>query len=83
MDMNYQIIEILKNNFKDIRTDLNMKTEQKKHRLRFLCNEIFKIGPGVGFTSEDKVELINLIKEPKCKSFFFNNTFKAKNQRKI
>ena len=70
LDMNYQIIEILKNNFKDIRTDLNMKAEQKKHRLRFLCNEIFKIGPGVGFTSEEKEELINLIKKPKYKSFF-------------
>ena len=70
LDINYQIIEILKNNFKDIRTDINMKREQKKYRLRFLCNEIFKIGPGVGFTSEEKEELINLIKKPRYKSFF-------------
>ena len=70
LDINYEIIEILKKNFKDIRTDLNMELEQKKYRLRFLCNEIFKIGPGVGFTLKEKEELISLIKEPKCKSFF-------------
>ena len=70
LDINYQILDILKKNFKEIRPDINMGREQKKYRLRFLCNEIFKIGSGVGFTSEDKVELINLIKEPKCKSFF-------------
>ena len=47
-----------------------MKEEEKKYRLRFLCNKIFRIGPGVSFTSEEKAELINLLKEPKYKSFF-------------
>ena len=70
LDINYHIIEILKNNFKDIRTDIDMSIEQKKFRLRFLCNQIFKIGPGISFTSEEKEELISLIKEPNHKSFF-------------
>ena len=70
LDINFNIIKILKENFKDIRNDINMKEEEKKYRLRFLCNKIFRIGPGVSFTSEEKAELINLLKEPKYKSFF-------------
>ena len=70
LDINYHIIEMLKNNLKDIRTDIDMNIEQKKFRLRFLCNQIFKIGPGVSFTPEEKEELISLIKEPKNKSYF-------------
>ena len=70
LDINYHIMEILKKNFRDIRKDINMEKEQKKFRLRFLCNQIFKIGPGVGFSSEEKQELISLIKKPKHKTFF-------------
>ena len=70
LDINYNILKILKQNFKNIRNDINMEEEQKKFRLRFLCNQIFKIGPGVGFSLQEKEELIDLIKEPNYKSFF-------------
>ena len=70
LDLNYNIIKILKENFKDIRKDIDIKEEEKKYRLRFLCNKIFKIGPGVSFKKEEKDELINLIQEPEYKSFF-------------
>ena len=70
LDINFHIIKILKKNFKDIRNDLNIEEEEKKFRLRFLCKEIFKIGPGKGFTTEEKEELIELLKIPQCKSFF-------------
>ena len=70
LDINFHIIKILKKNFKDIRNDLNIEEEEKKYRLRFLCNKIFKIGPGKGFTTEEKEELIELLKIPQCKSFF-------------
>jgi len=35
-----------------------MKEEEKKFRLRYLCNKIFKIGPEVNFTSEEKDDLL-------------------------
>ena len=70
LDLNYNIIKILKESFKEIRNDIDIKEEEKKYRLRFLCNKIFKIGPGVSFTQEEKDELINLIQEPEYKSFF-------------
>ena len=70
LDINYNILRILKQNFRDIRTDINMDEEEKKYRLRYLCSEIFKIGPGKGFDSKEKDELIDLIKEPMHKSFF-------------
>ena len=70
LDLNYNIIKILKESFKEIRNDIDIKEEERKYRLRFLCNKIFKIGPGVSFTQEEKDELINLIQEPEYKSFF-------------
>ena len=63
LDINYNVILTLYNNFRDIRKDLNMEEEKKKHRLRFLCTKIFKIGPGVGFKPEEKKELISLLNE--------------------
>ena len=35
-----------------------MKEEEKKFRLRYLCNKIFKIGPEVSITSEEKDDLL-------------------------
>ena len=70
LDINYQVISIMQQNFRDIRKDLNMEEEEKKYRLRFLCTQIFKIGPGISFSPEEKKELIILLKEPFYKSYF-------------
>ena len=70
LDINYQVISTMHQNFRDIRKDLNMIEEEKKYRLRFLCTQIFKIGPGISFNPKEKKELINLLKEPFYKSYF-------------
>ena len=70
LDINYNVILKLHENFRDIRKDLNMKEEKKKARLRFLCTKIFKIGPGMNFKKEEKNELISMLKEPFYKSYF-------------
>ena len=70
LDINYQVISTMHQNFRDIRKDLNMIEEEKKFRLRFLCTQIFKIGPGISFNPKEKKELINLLKEPFYKSYF-------------
>ena len=70
LDINYQVISTLHQNFRDIRKDLNMEEEEKKFRLRFLCTQIFKIGPGISFNPKEKKELIVLLKEPFYKSYF-------------
>ena len=70
LDINYNVILKLYENFRDIRKDLNMEEEKKKYRLRFLCSKIFKIGPGVEFKQEDKNELISFLKEKQYKSYF-------------
>ena len=70
LDINYNTILILHNNFKDIRKDLDMEVEKKKYRLRFLCTKIFKIGPGVGFKPEEKSELLEFLNESSFKSYF-------------
>jgi hypothetical protein len=70
LDINYQVISTLHQNFREIRKDLNMEEEEKKYRLRFLCTQIFKIGPGISFSPEEKKELIILLKEPFYKSYF-------------
>ena len=70
LDINFNVILTLHKNFRNIRKDLNMEDEKNKFRLRFLCTQIFKFGPGVGFKPQEKKELITLLKEPKYKSFF-------------
>lgn len=70
LDINYNVILTLHQNFRDIRKDLNMEEEKKKARLRFLCTKIFKIGPGMNFKNEEKTELISLLKESFYKSYF-------------
>ena len=70
LDINYNTILTLHNNFRDIRKDLDMEVEKKKYRLRFLCTKIFKIGPGVGFKPEEKAELLEFLNEKSFKSYF-------------
>ena len=70
LNINYKVLSILHNNFRDIRKDLNMEEEGKKFRLRFLCDKIFKIGPGIDFKKEEKNELLTLLKEKKFKNYF-------------
>ena len=70
LDINYNVILKMYENFRDIRKDLDMEVEKKKYRLRFLCSKIFKIGPGVEFKQEDKNELISFLKEKQYKSYF-------------
>ena len=70
LDINYNVILTLSENFRDIRKDLNMEEEKKKARLRFLCTKIFKIGPGMNFKKEEKIELISMLKQSFYKSYF-------------
>ena len=70
LDINYNVILKLYENFRDIRKDLDMEEEKKKYRLRFLCSKIFKIGPGVEFKQEDKNELISFLNKKEYKSYF-------------
>ena len=70
LDINYKVILTLNNNLRDIRKDLNMEEEKKKHRLRFLCTKIFKIGPGMAFKKDEKKELISMLKDPFYKAYF-------------
>ena len=70
LDINYNVLLTLYENFREIRKDLNMDEEKKKHRLRFLCLKIFKIGPGVEFKKEEKDELISFFNEKSYKSYF-------------
>ena len=70
LDINYNVILKLYENFRDIRKDLNMEEEKQKYRLRSLCSKIFKIGPGIEFKQEDKNELISFLNKKEYKSYF-------------
>ena len=70
LDINYKVLEILHENLREIRKDLNFDEEKKKYRLRYLCTKIFKIGPGMAFKQEEKNELISMLKEQFYKSYF-------------
>ena len=70
LHINFEVISTLRNSFKDICKELNMEEETKKHRLRLLSSKIFKIGPNVTFSKEEKNELISLIKIPEYRNYF-------------
>ena len=70
LDIYYEVLKTLKNNFKEIRTDINMEEETKRKRLRYLCDRIFKFGNNVSFSSEEKNELMSFLEIPSFKNYF-------------
>ena len=70
LHINYEVISTLRKTFRNICEDLNMEEETKKHRLRILSLKIFKIGPNVNFSKEEKKELISYLKVPKFRNYF-------------
>ena len=70
LDIYFEVIKTLKKNFKDIRNDINMEEEEKRKRLRYLCERIFKIGSNVSFSKEEKKELLEFLEIPSFKLYF-------------
>ena len=70
LDIYYEVLKTLKNNFKEIRTDINMEEEEKRKRLRYLCDKIFKFGNNVSFSSEEKNELMSFLEIPSFRNYF-------------
>ena len=70
LHINYEVISTLRKTFRNICEDLNMEEETRKHRLRILSLKIFKIGPNVNFSKEEKKELISYLKVPKFRTYF-------------
>ena len=68
--INFGVISTLREHFKNIYNDLDMEEEAKKHRLRYLSLKIFKTGPKIIFTKEEKKELISLLKIPFFRTYF-------------
>ena len=70
LDIYFEVIKTLKSNFKEIRNDINMEEEEKRKRLRYLCERIFKIGNNVSFSKEEKKELLEFLEIPSFKQYF-------------
>ena len=70
LDINFEVIKILKKHFKEIRPDINMEEEEKRKRLRYLCERIFKIGTNISFSKEEKKELLDFLDIPSFKQYF-------------
>ena len=70
LQINYEVISTLRKSFRNICEGLNMEEETKKHRLRLLTLKIFKIGPNVTFSQNEKDELISYLKIPEYRTYF-------------
>ena len=70
LNISYEVLKILKNNFKDIRNDINMEEETKRRRLRFLSEKIFKFGNNISFLPEEKKELMSFLEIPSFREYF-------------
>ena len=78
LQINYEVISMLRKSFRNICEDLNMEEETKKHRLRLLSLKIFKIGPNVTFSQEEKKELLSYLKIPEYRTYFIINLSKQR-----
>ena len=78
LQINYEVISMLRKSFRNICEDLNMEEEAKKHRLRLLSLKIFKIGPNVTFSESEKEELISYLKIPEYRTYFIINLSKQR-----
>ena len=78
LQINYEVISMLRKSFRNICEDLNMEEETKKHRLRLLCLKIFKIGPNVTFSQDEKKELLSYLKIPEYRTYFIINLSKQR-----
>ena len=70
LEINYEVLSTMHKYLKDICKEINFEEEKNKARLRFLSNQIFKIGPNISFKPEEKKELISFLKEKRYRSFF-------------
>ena len=70
LQINYEVISTLRKSFRNICEGLDMEEETKKHRLRLLTLKIFKIGPNVTFSQNEKDELISYLKIPEYRTYF-------------
>ena len=68
--ISYEVIVTLQKYLRDICKDLNMEEEEKKNRLRFLCEKIFKIGPNVSFAEQEKNELFIYLNNHNFRKYF-------------
>ena len=68
-ELNYKVICSLKN-YLNVFPNFNIEEENIKLRLRKLCSRVFKIGPNVNFSEEEKSELLTLIKKKEFRNIF-------------
>ena len=70
LDIYFEVLKTLRNNFKDIRLDIDMEEEEKRKRLRYLCQKIFKIGNNISFSKEEKNQLLEFLEKQSFKKYF-------------
>ena len=73
LQINYEVISTLRKSFRNICQDLNMEIETQKNRLRILTFKVFRIGPNINFSEEEKNELLSYLKIPEFRAFFIIN----------
>ena len=83
LNIYFDVLKILKKNFKDIKPELDVEGEEKRKKLRFLCERIIKIGSNIGFTKDEKNELLKLIDNPVLKKDFISLLIHQKSKEKL
>ena len=78
LQINYEVISTLRKSFRNICQDLNMEIETQKNRLRILTFKVFRIGPNINFSEEEKNELLSYLKIPEFRAFFIINLSKQR-----
>ena len=78
IEIDYEVLKTLKENFRDIRVDIDINKEKKKKRLRELSEKIFKFGTNISFSQEDKNELMQFLHTLEYREFFLSTLAKQR-----
>ena len=70
MNINYDVITYLQDNFTDICKDLDMEEEKKRKKLRILCSKIFEENQNYG--KEDQNELLKFMQKDDYRNYFIS-----------
>jgi len=70
LSINYEIITIFKNNFKNISQEIDINEEKRRFELRKLCFRLFDKEQNINFVKEDLDNLLSFIEKEIYRSYF-------------
>ena len=83
LSINYEIITILQNNFKNISQEIDINEEKRRFELRKLCFRLFDKEQNINFVKEDLDNLLSFIEKEIYRSYFLGYLAKERTKGEL